>query len=39
MKRRDQIKLTPEQQTAFLAEARKAALATVDKDGFRMWWR
>lgn len=34
MKKRDQIKLTPEQQTAFLAQARKAALATVDKDGF-----
>lgn len=34
MKRRDQIKLSPEDQTAFLAEARKAALATVDKDGF-----
>lgn len=34
MKRRDQIKLTPEQQTAFLRDAKKAALATLDKDGF-----
>src|SRR5216684_3602335 len=34
MKRRDQIRLTPEQQTAFLRDARKAALATLDKDGF-----
>jgi nitroimidazol reductase NimA-like FMN-containing flavoprotein (pyridoxamine 5'-phosphate oxidase superfamily) len=34
MKRRDQIKLSPEQQTQFLSEARKAALATVDKEGF-----
>ena len=34
MKRRDQIKLSPEQQTEFLRTARKAALATVDKDGF-----
>jgi PPOX class probable F420-dependent enzyme len=31
--RRD-IRLTPEEQSAFLLEARKAALATVDKDGF-----
>ena len=34
MKRREQIKLSPEQQTEFLRTARKAALATVDKDGF-----
>jgi nitroimidazol reductase NimA-like FMN-containing flavoprotein (pyridoxamine 5'-phosphate oxidase superfamily) len=34
MKRREQIKLSPEQQTEFLHTARKAALATVDKDGF-----
>jgi len=34
MKRRDQIKLSPEAQTEFLRTARKAALATVDKDGF-----
>jgi PPOX class probable F420-dependent enzyme len=34
MKRRQQIKLSPEQQTEFLRTARKAALATVDKDGF-----
>jgi nitroimidazol reductase NimA-like FMN-containing flavoprotein (pyridoxamine 5'-phosphate oxidase superfamily) len=34
MKRRDQIKLSPEDQTQFLSEARKAALATLDKDGF-----
>ena len=34
MNRRDQIKLSPEDQTQFLSEARKAALATLDKDGF-----
>jgi PPOX class probable F420-dependent enzyme len=34
MKRRDQIKLTPEEQAVFLRDARKAALATLDKDGF-----
>ena len=34
MKRRDQIKLTPEEQTTFLHDARKAALATIDKEGF-----
>ncbi len=34
MKRRDQIKLTPEEQAIFLRDARKAALATLDKDGF-----
>ena len=34
MNRRDQIKLTPEEQTTFLRDARKAALATLDKEGF-----
>jgi PPOX class probable F420-dependent enzyme len=34
MKRRDEIKLTAEEQAAFLREARKAALATLDKEGF-----
>jgi nitroimidazol reductase NimA-like FMN-containing flavoprotein (pyridoxamine 5'-phosphate oxidase superfamily) len=34
MNRRDQIKLSAEEQTAFLATGRKAALATIDKDGF-----
>src|SRR6266851_9155872 len=34
MNRRDQIKLTPEEQTAFLRDAKKAALATLDQDGF-----
>jgi nitroimidazol reductase NimA-like FMN-containing flavoprotein (pyridoxamine 5'-phosphate oxidase superfamily) len=34
MKRREQIKLSAEDQTEFLRTARKAALATVDKDGF-----
>ena len=34
MNRRDQIKLTPDEQTAFLREAKKAALATLDQDGF-----
>jgi len=34
MKRRDQIKLTLEEQTTFLRDARKAALATLDKEGF-----
>jgi nitroimidazol reductase NimA-like FMN-containing flavoprotein (pyridoxamine 5'-phosphate oxidase superfamily) len=32
--RRRQIHLTPEEQAAFLATNRKAALATLDKDGF-----
>lgn len=32
--RRRQIQLTPEEQAAFLAANRKAALATLDKDGF-----
>ncbi len=34
MKRRDEIKLTPEEQATLLREARKAALATLDKEGF-----
>ncbi len=34
MNRRDEIKLTPEEQTAFLRDAGKAALATLDKEGF-----
>ena len=34
MNRRQQIRLTPEEQGAFLREHRKAALATTDKDGF-----
>jgi general stress protein 26 len=32
--RRNQIKLTPEEQAAFLQQAKKVALATIDKDGF-----
>ena len=32
--RRQQIQLTPEEQTAFLRRHHKAAFATVDKDGF-----
>ena len=34
MKKRDQIKLSPEDQTEFLRTAGKAALATIDKEGF-----
>jgi PPOX class probable F420-dependent enzyme len=34
MNRRRQIRLSPEEQTVFLREHRKAALATLDKDGF-----
>jgi PPOX class probable F420-dependent enzyme len=34
MNRRQQIRFTPEEQAAFLGEHRKAALATIDKDGF-----
>jgi nitroimidazol reductase NimA-like FMN-containing flavoprotein (pyridoxamine 5'-phosphate oxidase superfamily) len=34
MKRRDQIRLTPVEQATFLRDARKAALATLDKEGF-----
>jgi PPOX class probable F420-dependent enzyme len=32
--RRQQIQLSPEEQAAFFRERRKAALATIDKDGF-----
>jgi PPOX class probable F420-dependent enzyme len=32
--RRNQILLTPEEQAEFLRDARKVALATIDKDGF-----
>jgi PPOX class probable F420-dependent enzyme len=31
---RNQIQLTPEEQAAFLSQPHKAALATIDKDGF-----
>ncbi len=34
MNRREQIQLTPPEQSAFLKEPNKAALATIDKDGF-----
>jgi PPOX class probable F420-dependent enzyme len=34
MNRRQQIQLTPAELTAFLAQPHKAALATIDKDGF-----
>jgi PPOX class probable F420-dependent enzyme len=34
MDRRRQIQLTPDEQAAFLREHRKAALATIDKEGF-----
>ena len=34
MKKRDQIKLSPEAQTEFLRTAGKVALATLDKEGF-----
>ena len=34
MNRRQQIQLTPDEQAAFLKEPNKAALATIDKDGF-----
>lgn len=34
MNRRRQIRLTPEEQVAFLGEHRKAALATIGKNGF-----
>ena len=34
MKRRDQIKLTLAEQEEFLSKAPKAALATLDKDGY-----
>src|SRR2546426_9553897 len=32
--RRQQIQLSPDEQTAFFRERKKAALATIDKDGF-----
>ena len=32
--RRQQIRLSPEEQTAFFREQKKAALATIDQDGF-----
>ena len=34
MNRREQIKLTPEEQTAFLRDTRKVSLATIGKDGY-----
>jgi PPOX class probable F420-dependent enzyme len=34
MNRRRQIRLSPEEQAAFFRKHRKAALATLDKDGF-----
>jgi PPOX class probable F420-dependent enzyme len=34
MDRRRQIQLNPDEQAAFLREHRKAALATIDKEGF-----
>jgi PPOX class probable F420-dependent enzyme len=34
MNRRQQIQLTPAEQAEFLSQPHKAALATVDKDGF-----
>jgi PPOX class probable F420-dependent enzyme len=34
MNRREQIQLTPEEQAAFFREHHKAALATIDRDGF-----
>jgi PPOX class probable F420-dependent enzyme len=34
MNRRRQIRLSPEEQAAFFRQHRKAALATLDKDGF-----
>ncbi len=34
MNRREQIKLTPDEQTAFLRDTRKVSLATIDKDGY-----
>jgi PPOX class probable F420-dependent enzyme len=34
MNRRRQIQLSPEEQAAFFREQRKAALATLDQDGF-----
>ena len=34
MNRRWQIQLSPDEQAAFFREQRKAALATLDQDGF-----
>ncbi|HXK06914.1 MAG TPA: pyridoxamine 5'-phosphate oxidase family protein [Verrucomicrobiae bacterium] len=34
MNRREQIKLTPDEQTAFLRDTRKVSLATIGKDGY-----
>ncbi len=34
MNKRNQIQLTPEEQAAFLAEARKVSLATIDQHGY-----
>lgn len=34
MNRREQIRLSPDEQAAFFRERKKAALATIDKDGF-----
>lgn len=34
MKRRDQIKMTPDEQVSFLRDERKVALATLDQDGY-----
>ena len=34
MNRRQQIQLSPEEQAAFFRETHKAALATIDRDGF-----
>ncbi len=34
MNRRDQIKLTPAEQSEFLRDCKKVALATIGKDGF-----
>ena len=34
MSRRKQIQLTPAEQAEFLSQPHKAALATIDKDGF-----
>jgi hypothetical protein len=32
--RRQQIRLSPDEQAAFFRERKKAALATIDKEGF-----
>ena len=34
MNRREQIKLTPDEQSAFLRDTRKVSLATIGKDGY-----